>query len=103
VVAGNGATLAHGSADGGSPVLGSPVALVQQARRGKGQNREGTTPNSPRQSVLSGKWRFGLVAMAFPIASSRLVWVLLRGPPMAMESETGSLFSSGAHRLKKPA
>jgi hypothetical protein len=50
-VAGSGAAPAHGGADGGSPELGGPGA---PNTKGKGQNREGMTPNSPRQSVLSG-------------------------------------------------
>jgi hypothetical protein len=77
VAAGSGAAPAHGGTDGGSPGLGGPSALVHQTRRGKGQNREGTTLNSPRQSVLSGMWRFGLAVMMFPFALSRPVWVLL--------------------------
>jgi hypothetical protein len=70
VAAGSGAAPTHGSANGGSPELGGPGALVHQTRRGNRQNREGTTPNSPRQSVLSGKWQFGLAVMAFLVVSS---------------------------------
>jgi hypothetical protein len=62
-VAGSGAAPAHGGADGGSPELGGPGALVLQTRRGKGQNREGMIPNSPRQSVLSGEVVVGPAAM----------------------------------------
>jgi hypothetical protein len=70
VAPGSGAAPTHGSTDGGSPGLGSPGALVHQTRRGKRQNREGMTPNSPRQSVQSGKWQFRLAVTAFPFASS---------------------------------
>jgi hypothetical protein len=77
VAAGSGATPAHGGADGGLPELGGPGALVHQTRRGKRQTREGTTPNSPKQSVLSGKQQFGVEAMAFLFALNRPVWVLL--------------------------
>jgi hypothetical protein len=105
VAVGSGATPAHGGTDGAH--LGwAALALwctKLEGGRGKGQYREGMTQNSPRQSVLSGKWRFRQAVTAFPFASSRPVWVLLQGPPTAMESETGSPSSGGAHRLEKQA
>jgi hypothetical protein len=55
VAAGSGVAPTHGSAGGGSPELGGLGAPVHQTQRGKRQNGEGTTLNSPRQPVLPGK------------------------------------------------
>jgi hypothetical protein len=87
-VVGSGAAPTHGGADGGSPELGGPGALVLQTRRGKGQNREGMTPNSPRQSVLSGEVVVRPTAMVRLVRLGLSVVAFLDGHPTPNFSPT---------------
>jgi hypothetical protein len=85
-----------------SQELLSQGAPVHRRRRGERQNGEGMTPNSPRRSVFSGRWWFGLAAMAFFSTLIQPTRVLFCGPPTAMMGGTKSPSSGGAHRPEKP-
>jgi hypothetical protein len=65
------------------------AALVHGFWRGRGQNREELTANSPRQSEISGKWWFRSLAMTSLSMRRQTTLVLLSDLSAVVEGKTG--------------
>jgi hypothetical protein len=94
-----GASTGGGSATGTSPKQHGQEAMVHGKWWERGQNREGTTADSPRRSALSGKRWFGPAAMASRSKWKRMAVALLGELPIVVKDGMGVVRHGKAFRL----